>query len=86
MTTHKKAVWTRGRQATILLAAGMMLFAFTSFPRPVSAAETAGPCMDAAWASYAECLVQSDLELWKKLCDLDFFVAVAICFNTLRWE
>lgn len=81
MTKQMRAVWTRGRQATILSAAGMMLFTFTSFPRPVAAAETAAPCMDAAWAKYNECLVQSDLELWKKLCDLDFFLDVVICIN-----
>ena len=49
-----------------------------AFPRSAEAARST-ECMDATWAEYNACLVESRWEALKKLCDLQFYADAYAC-------
>lgn len=60
--------------AALVVAALSILAA----PAPAHATTAAGSC-DSIWLAYNNCLVSSDGYFEKKLCDLDFLIAMTAC-------
>lgn len=68
----------RGRM--LLLTAALCAATAAAHPQPVVAADSADSgCTDEAWASYNSCLMKTSFEMIRKLCDLEFFLAIYNC-------
>ena len=79
MNTRSTAQRIR-RGSMLLLTAAFCAATAAGNPRTVAAAESAdSECTDEAWASYNSCLMKSSFEVIRKLCDLEFFLAVYNC-------
>lgn len=64
----------------VLLAVALVGAAFLFAPRDLYGAEaTWKECVDAAFAEYNDCLMESSSWFNRKLCDLDFELEVVIC-------
>lgn len=63
-----------------VLATALGLAAAMAYPRAAEGAESLeSECTDEAWADYNSCLMSSSLEVFRSICDLEFFLEIFDC-------